>query len=69
MLCFENSVQNCHLMELLETGLELVIGFVEILQNVSTSNYSAIANSHTQRITTARNKSSRSAVSSPVVVC
>jgi hypothetical protein len=31
-------------------------------------NYSALANSHTQQFTTARTKSSQSAVSSPVVV-
>jgi hypothetical protein len=46
----------------------LVIGFIELLQIVTTSNYSAIANSHTQQFTTARTKSSQFAVSSPVVV-
>jgi hypothetical protein len=28
-------------------GFGLVIGFTELLENVTTSNYSAIANSHT----------------------
>jgi hypothetical protein len=34
----------------------LVIGFIEHLQIVTTSNYSAIANSHTLQFTTARKK-------------
>jgi hypothetical protein len=46
----------------------LVIGFVEHLQIVTTSNYRANANSHTPQFTTARTKSSQSAVSSPVDV-
>jgi hypothetical protein len=37
------------------------------IQPVTTSNYSAIANSHTLQFTTARTKCSQSAVSSPVV--
>jgi hypothetical protein len=45
----------------------LVIGFIENLQIVNTSNYSAIANSHNLQFTTARNKSSQTAVSSPAV--
>jgi hypothetical protein len=45
----------------------MVIGFIEHLQIVTTSNSSAIANSHTQQFTTARSKNSQSAVSSPVV--
>jgi hypothetical protein len=45
----------------------LVIGFIEHLQIVTTSNDSAIANSHTLQFTTAHTKSSHSAVSSPVV--
>jgi hypothetical protein len=51
-------------------GFGLVSGSVEHLQNlqsVTTSNYSAIANSHTLQFTTTRTKSSQSAVSSPVV--
>jgi hypothetical protein len=32
------------------------MGFVELLQNVTASNYSAIANSHTLQFTTARTK-------------
>jgi hypothetical protein len=45
----------------------VVLGFVENLQIVTTSNYSAIANSHTQQFATACTKYSQSAVSSPVV--
>jgi hypothetical protein len=44
-----------------------VIGFIEHLQIVTTSNYCAIANSHTLQFTTARTKPSQSAVSLPVV--
>jgi hypothetical protein len=46
----------------------LVIVFIEHLQIITASNYSTIANSHTQQFTTSRTKSSQSAVSSPVVV-
>jgi hypothetical protein len=49
-------------------GFGFVIEFIEHVQIVATSNYSAIANSHIQQLTTARTKSSESAVSSPVVV-
>jgi hypothetical protein len=35
-------------------GFRLVTGFTEPLQIVTTSNYSAIANSHTQQFNTAR---------------
>jgi hypothetical protein len=48
-------------------GFGLVIGFIGNLQIVNTSNYSAIANSQTLQYTTARTKSSQSAVSSLVV--
>jgi hypothetical protein len=48
-------------------GVGSVIGFTEHLQIITTSNYSAIANSHTLQFTIARIKSSSSAVSSPVV--
>jgi hypothetical protein len=48
-------------------GFELVIVFIDNLQIVTTSNYSAITNSHCQQFTTARTESSHSAVSSPVV--
>jgi hypothetical protein len=44
------------------------MGVTEILQNVTTSSYSAIANSHTLEVTTARNNSSQSDLSSLVVV-
>jgi hypothetical protein len=44
----------------------LLIGFTERLQIVTTSNYSAIVNSHALQFTTARAKSSQSTVSSPV---
>jgi hypothetical protein len=49
-----------------KTGFGLVIGFIEHLQVITTSNYSAIANSHTQQFTTACSESSQSAVSLPV---
>jgi hypothetical protein len=42
---------------------ELVTGFIELLQKVSSAN----VNSHTLQFTTARTKSSQSVVSSPVV--
>jgi hypothetical protein len=45
----------------------LVTGFIEHLQIVTTSNYSAITSSHTLQFTTACSKSSQPAVSSPVV--
>jgi hypothetical protein len=44
-----------------------VIELIEHLQILTTYNYSAIANSHTLQFTTARIKSSQSALSSPVV--
>jgi hypothetical protein len=49
-------------------GFGLVIGFIEHLQIVTTSNYSAIDNLHNLQFTTACTKSPQSAVSSPVVV-
>jgi hypothetical protein len=48
-------------------GFGLITGFIEHLQIVSASNYSAIINSNTKQFTTARIMSSRSYVSSPVV--
>jgi hypothetical protein len=42
-----------HVYEWLQTGFGLVIGFIDLLQNVATSNYTAIANSHSQQFTTA----------------
>jgi hypothetical protein len=46
----------------------LVIEFIEHLQIITTNNYSAISNSHTQQFITACTKSSQSSVSSPVIV-
>jgi hypothetical protein len=46
----------------------LVIGFIEHLQIINTSNFSAIANSHIQQFTTTRTKFSQSTVFSVVVV-
>jgi hypothetical protein len=40
----------------LQTRFRLVIGFIGLLQIVTTINYSAIANSHTLQFTTARTK-------------
>jgi hypothetical protein len=48
-------------------GFWLVIGFIEHLQIVTTSNYSATANSHILQFTRARINSSQFTVSSPVV--
>jgi hypothetical protein len=42
---------------------------IEYLQILTTTNYSAIVNSHTLQFTTARTNSSQSASSSPVVAC
>jgi hypothetical protein len=47
-------------------GFGLAIGFIERLQIVTTSNYSAIAN-QTLQFGTARTMTSQSAVSLPVV--
>jgi hypothetical protein len=49
-------------------GFGFGISFIDRLRIVTTSNYSAITDSHTQRFTTARSKSPQPAVSSPVVV-
>jgi hypothetical protein len=57
----------CPVYEWLKTGFGLVTRFIEYLQIVTTSYYSAISNSHILPFTTAHNKSSQSAVSSPVV--
>jgi hypothetical protein len=50
------------------TRFGLLFGYTEHLQNVTTSNYSAINNSYTPQFTTALTKSSVSAVSSPVIL-
>jgi hypothetical protein len=42
--------------EWLLTGFGLIIGYIEHLQIVTTSNYNAIANSHTPQFTTAHIK-------------
>jgi hypothetical protein len=39
-------------------GFGLVIAYIECLQTVTTSNYSAVANSHTLQFNAARSKSS-----------
>jgi hypothetical protein len=57
----------CHVYERLQTGFRLVIGFIKYLLNITTSNYNAIANSHTLQFTTARTKPFQSAVSVLVV--
>jgi hypothetical protein len=49
-------------------GVLKVIRFIEHLQIVTISNYSAIVNSHTQQYTTAPTRTFQSAVFSPVVV-
>jgi hypothetical protein len=50
-------------------GVSTGNSIIEFLLIVTTSNYSAIANSHTQQFTTARTKASQSPVSSLVVAC
>jgi hypothetical protein len=55
------------MIEWLKMGFGLVIGFIEYLQIVTTSNYSASTRLHTQQFTTAHIKSSQCAVSSQVV--
>jgi hypothetical protein len=57
----------CHDFRVIIDGFGSVIGFIEHLRIVTTSNYSLIANSHTLQFTTARTKSSQSTVSLPVV--
>jgi hypothetical protein len=51
--------------ELLQMGFGLVIGFIQHIQFIITT--SDIANSHTLQFNNARAKSSQSAVSSPAV--
>jgi hypothetical protein len=63
---YPTSDTSCHVYEWLETRSGLVIWFIEHLQNVTTSTYSAIANSHTLQFIIARTNSSQSAVSSPL---
>jgi hypothetical protein len=53
-------------MEWLQTGFGLLTAFTENLQNVTTSNYSAIINSHTLQLTATCPKPPQSAVSSPM---
>jgi hypothetical protein len=48
-------------------GFGLAVGFIGHLQVVTTSNYTAVANAHALHFTTARTKSSQSAVPSPFV--
>jgi hypothetical protein len=55
------------LLRCLDTSFGLVIGFIEHLKIVTTIHYGAIANSHNLQFTTARTKTSHSAVSSPIV--
>jgi hypothetical protein len=45
----------------------LLTGFIELVHNITTNNYSAHAYSHALQFTTKRDKSSQSALSSPVV--
>jgi hypothetical protein len=49
-------------------GFRLVIGSIENLQIVTTTNYNAIANSHSLQFITPRIKSSQSAMCSSIVV-
>jgi hypothetical protein len=56
-----------HVWVWLSMGFGLVIGFIELLQIVTASNNSTIANSHMLQFTTARTKSSQFAVSLLVV--
>jgi hypothetical protein len=62
------SIKYSHVLQWLQTGFELVIGYFDQLQIVNTSNYSAIASSHTLHFTTERSTFFQSVVPSPVVV-
>lgn len=55
-----------HDSECLQTDFELVNGFTDHLEILTTSNYSATANSHNRKFTTTHTKSSQSAVSAVV---
>jgi hypothetical protein len=59
---FQAHILYFHVDEWLYTGFGLVIGFTELLQNLTASNYSANNNSHNLHFTTARMKSSQSAI-------
>jgi hypothetical protein len=48
----------------LDTGFGLIIGFILLLELITTNNYNAIANLHTQHITPANTKSPQSVMSS-----
>jgi hypothetical protein len=52
----------------LQTGFGLTTEITDNLQILTTSNYNAIANSHTQQFTTERTKSFHSVLSSPFVI-
>jgi hypothetical protein len=51
-----------------ETGFGFVIGFIQSLHILIISNYSTLASSYTQQLSTAHTKSSQSVMFSPVVV-
>jgi hypothetical protein len=54
----------CDVIERLKTGFELVIGFIEHIQNVTTNNCDSIPELHTPKITvtTAHIKSSQTSL-------
>jgi hypothetical protein len=45
--CIGDVAGYCHMTEWLQTGFGLIFGFIELLQNVTASNYSTITNSNT----------------------
>jgi hypothetical protein len=58
----------CRLIAFHVPNLMLVIGFIDHLQIVTTSNYSAVANSHTRQFTVAHTKFSQFVLTSCFLV-
>jgi hypothetical protein len=54
----------CHMFEWLLMGFGLEMGFIDLVQIITTSNYNAVTNLHTLQITTAHTKPSQSGFTS-----